>query len=457
MRREKYRIWAVILAFSCLGLTGGCTRVPEPKTMLLPIEETEQGVALEGEEGDRYAVRKIYSREYSSLWYGGYTAFLPGMDEHRVCLAERDTEGLRIQTMDYRYGFYDTGSFAAGELMDALALPASWGWGSQDERNMEKEFFSPNGKYLLYQRGDLSHIGNKLYLLNLETEKEELLLDGDEAKRSVEDFMILTAWSRDASTLCYGFVPRNTGVWNTSKKDTLVLYYLDLKTGEVVNRLNYSYAGTAGKADDLQSARLYIDRSGDKILTALVSDSAYEKEEICIDLFLQDIPEPGMETEGVVIPQRMRCIKEALFYLDAESQRVYASYAGDMIQCIDANNAEYVEKPLELEPYKGIWDFCVLDGGQAYITAEYDRNYAEGAGVYEQDICLYTVTESGAARRVLYQNAGCVIRLQYDPVYRRILAETGEPYTIEKMEEERKNEDSYIQWDENRKILVLEF
>ena len=55
------------------------------------------------------------------------------MDEHRVCLAERDTEGLRIQTMDYRYGFYDTGSFAAGELMDALALPASWGWGSQDD------------------------------------------------------------------------------------------------------------------------------------------------------------------------------------------------------------------------------------------------------------------------------------------------------------------------------------
>ena len=384
---------------------------------------------------------------------------MAGMDEHRVCLAERDTEGLRVRTMDYRYGFYDTGSFAAGELMDALALPVSWGWGSQDERNMEKEFFSPDGKYLLYQRGDLSHIGYRLYLLNLETEEERLLLDADEEGKSMEDFMILTAWSRDASTLCYGFVPRNSGAWNASKKDTLLLYYLDLKTGEVVNRLNYSYATVAGKADDLQNTELYIDRSGDKLLTVLVSDSAYEKEEICLGFFPQEIPEPGMETEGVVLPQSMRCIKGALLYLDAEARRVYAALGDDMIQSIDIEDAAYAEEPLVLEPSRGLRDFCVLDGGQAYVTAEYDRDYAEGSGVYEQDICLYTRTEAGAARRVLYQNAGYVIRLQYDPVYRRILAETGEVYMVEKMEQEKESnkEGSYMQWDENRRILILEF
>ena len=53
-----------------LALLAGCRRVPEPKTMLLPEEETEQGIALEGEEGDRYAVRKMYSEDYEAIWYG---------------------------------------------------------------------------------------------------------------------------------------------------------------------------------------------------------------------------------------------------------------------------------------------------------------------------------------------------------------------------------------------------
>ena len=69
--------------------------------------------------------------------------------------------------------------------------------------------------------------------------------------------------------------------------------------------------------------------------------------------------------------------------------------------------------------------------------------------------------EPQMTRRVLYQNAGYVIRLQYDPVYRRLLAETGIPNLIEleKNAQELKNAGTYIsiEWESNRSALVLEF
>ncbi len=64
-------------------------------------------------------------------------------------------------------------------------------------------------------------------------------------------------------------------------------------------------------------------------------------------------------------------------------------------------------------------------------------------------------------RRVLYQNAGYVIRLQYDPVYRRLLAETGVPdkITTEKYSEASTGyfSESRVQWESGRRALVLEF
>lgn len=457
MRIVKKRFWKTVIVFLCLLALSGCRRVPEPKTMILPVEEMEQGVALQGEEGDRYAVRKIYSRDYVSLWYGGYTAFLPGTEEHKVRLTESSGEGAMMKTMDYRYGFYDKESFAVGEWMDSLALTVSWEWGSIDERRMEKEFVSPDGKYLLYMRSDLSRMGPELYLMDLEMQEERLLLSADEEGFSGDDYMILTAWSRDGSTLCYGFYPRRSNIWNESKKDRLLFYYLNLETGNVVNRLNYSYAGVAGKTDDLQGTQLYIDRNGEKILTVFASDSAYIDEEVCLDFFCQTIPEPGLETEGVVIPNTMRCTKGGRFYPDAESGCVYISPEGGVIDCVDASDGIYKKESLEIEAYRYIRDFCVLDGGEAYVTAECNRDGTEEAGGAVDDICLYTATDFGMTRRVLYQNAGSVIRLQYDPVYRRILAETGNAYLTEQNSNLENKNAVGIEWDEARRILVLEF
>ena len=105
-------------------------------------------------------------------------------------------------------------------------------------------------------------------------------------------------------------------------------------------------------------------------------------------------------------------------------------------------------------PARGIRDFCVLDDGEAFVVAEYDRDHMGDTG--PQDICLYTMTEEGMTRRVLYQNAGYVIRLQYDATTRRLLAETGMEYYVKEMQAIANNA-AGMQWDSGRRALVLEF
>lgn len=478
MRDRIYRSIKIGVFFLGLSLLAGCRRVPEPKTVLLPEEETEQGVALEGEEGDLYAVRKMYNEDYETLWYGGYTAFLPGTREHQVRLAENGTDGVRVRSLDYRYGFYDPGLFPVGEIMAASGVLTSWEKGTADERNMETEFFSPDGKYLLYARMDLSLIGGRLYLMDLESGEEELLLDGDGGDTKMEfpmdEYMILTAWSRDASLLCYGFYPRYSSVWDSSRGEKFILYFRDMKTGKIVNRLNYYYAGAKGKPKNLEETRVYVDWDGQKIITAIVSElqggedsNTEDAEQAIIDFFPQEIPEPGMETEGVVMPNAARCPKDAKLYLDAEGDCLYFSAEGEGIISLALPDGPYLNT-MPIGPARGIRDFCVLDGGKAFVVAEYDRDHMGDMG--PQDICLYTRPEEDDAtdeeepvmtRRVLYQNAGYVIRLQYDPVYRRLLAETGVPdkITTEKYSEASTGyfSESRVQWESGRRALVLEF
>lgn len=477
MRGRRHLILKISVLLLSLSLFTGCRRVPEPKTMLLPEEETEQGVALEGEEGDRYAVRKMYNEDYETLWYGGYTAFLPGTEEHQIRLAENGTDGVRVRSLDYRYGFYDPGLFPVGEIMAATGVTTAWEAGTPDEQNMETEFFSPDGKYLLYARGDLSYVGGRLYLMDLESGEEALLLDGDGGGYSDEEFpedafMILTAWSRDASLLCYGFYPRYSSVWDDYSGDKFVLYFRDMETGEIVNRLNYYYAGTTGRPNNLEKTRIYVDRSGEKIVTAIVSEIQKsepvngEADQCVIDFFPQEIPKPGMETEGVVMPNVANCPRDTKLYLDAEGGCLYFTSEGEGIISLGLPDGPYVNT-MPIGPARGIQDFCVLDGGEAFVVAEYDRDHMGEMG--PQDICLYTGPEGDGTdteeevamtRRVLYQNAGYVIRLQYDPVYRRLLVETGIPdmTATEKYSQEKNYFSEYkVRWESGRRALVLEF
>lgn len=464
MRNQTYRFRNMITLFLCLSLLSGCKRVAESKTMLLPEEDMAQGVALQGEEGDHYTVRKMYSEDYESFLYGGFTAFLSGTGEHRVRIAESNTDDLQIQTLDYRYGFYDSEPLPVGKLIDSLDLMASWDYG--DGQKLATEFFSPDGRYLLYMRGDLSYMGPRLYIMNLETGEEELLLDGDAAECPGDQFIILAAWSKDASLLCYGFYPRTVDVWNSYEDDRFILNYRDMKTGEIVNRLNYSDA--TGRTEDPQGTKLYVDWDEKDILTAIVSEQVDEEEnvssnvsvqgageknvssdQVCIEIFPQKIPDSGQEMEDMVMPYVINCLREVKLYLDTAGGQLYFTSQEDGILSFHVKDGTFVSA-MPLEAAREIRDFCVLGDGEAFVTAEYDREYTgDKGGIWHQDICLYTMTEKGMARRVLYQDAGYVIRLQYDPVYQRLLAETADDYV-------QWSED-YIQCAENRRALVMEF
>ncbi|MCI8599604.1 MAG: hypothetical protein HFJ10_14380 [Lachnospiraceae bacterium] len=437
------KIWKTGIILAGVLFLGGCKHVPESKTILLPEEDMEQGIVLQGEEGDRYTVRKIYTKEYETLWYEGYTAFLPGNESHEVRLAQTGDNGLEMLTMDYRYGFFDAEPCLVADIIESHLK--TWSAGGQEDTNKSIQLFSPDGKYLLYETGEESFTGSRLYLMNTKTMETELLLDGDELKCPGDDFMILTAWVRDASLLCYGFYPRNSTVWNTYGGQQFVFYYRDMETGKIINRLNYSYAGTTGKAEDLQSSQLYVDWNGKKILTVLKTDQYYE-EGIRLDLFPQDVGE-GLITEGVVMPSLINCTGDKVF-LDAENERVYivSRLNEEGVLCFDITDA-FLQYNVPIEEINVVKDFLVLDKGEAFVTAEYSENQNRA------DICLYMNTENGYVRRVLYRDAGYVLRLQYDYTSHRLLAETGHL----SINEEYESANASATPDIRRSILVLEF
>lgn len=466
MRNQTYRFRNMITLFLCLSLLSGCQRVAESKTMLLPEEDMDQGVALQGEKGDHYTVRKMYSEDYESFIYGGFTAFLSGTGEHRVRIAESNADDLQIQTLDYRYGFYDSEPLPFGKLMDSLDFMMNWDYG--DAQKLQTEFFSPDGRYLLYMREDLSYMGLQLYMVDLETGEEELLLDGSAVECFGDQFIILAAWSKDASLLCYGFYPRNAEVWNYYAGDRFILNYRDMKTGKIVNRLNYYCSDAAERPEDLRGTELYVERNEKDIFTAIVLKQEDEEEnvssnesaqmageenvssaQIRIELFSQKIPDQGQDMEDKALPHVFNCPRDAKLYLDAAGGLLYFTSKKEGILSVDVKDGTCVSA-MPLEIHREIRDFCVLGNGEAFVTAEYDREYTgDKGGIWHQDICLYTMTEKGVARRVLYQDAGYVIRLQYDPVYQRLLAETADDYV-------QRSED-YIQCAESRRALVLEF
>ena len=212
-----------------------------------------------------------------------------------------------------------------------------------------------------------------------------------------------------------------------------------------------------------------------KLLTATVLEQEEEMENYMetgnslVNFFAQEIPRSGMETEGVVLPEVANCPRDTRLYLDAESDCIYFISAGEGIISLNLEEGSYTNT-MPIGPAKGIRDFCVLDGGKAFVVAEYDLDHVGEMG--PQDICLYTMEENDGissdteempnmTRRVLYQNAGYVIRLQYDPTYRRLLAETGIPdltAEIKNAQVSKNSESNYrLMWDPNRRALILEF
>lgn len=451
MKDWRHWFWNMIILFLCVCILAGCKDVPKTKTILIPEEEIEQGVALQGEKGDRYAVRKIYSKDYDTPIYWGFSAFLPGAGEHQVRLAENDIDGLGVQTLDYRYGFYGSEAFPDARLPEGFGLKPDGD--GVDGQNLDADFFSPDGRYLLYLRQDMSPTDMRLYLMDLETGEEVLLLDGDAYGCPGNRFMVLSAWSRDASLLCYGFFPRSVEAWNSCKDDLLTLHYRDMEMGEEVGSLNYFNIDTIDEAQNLQETQIYVDRDGNNILTAIVSEQEdgenTSSDQVYVTLVLQNVQDPEQEAECVKTFYANGYSKDAKMYPDARGRVIYFTSLDEGIirYHLDEDASASI---VPMKKNLAVQDFCVLDEGKAFVTAEYDGGNMEG--MLSQNICLYTATGGKMARRVLYQDAGHIVRFQYDPVYRRILAEIDKPSDAEGI-----NSDSYIQKFGNRRALMLEF
>jgi len=373
--------------------------------------------STQGEEEEHYMVRRIYTKSYEGFSYNGYTAFLTGCGEHQVRLFQCEGSEAMEVAMDYRYGFYEKEPFLGiSDIVNIYGL-VLWS-GDKESIGLEKNFLSPDGRYLIYLNRERSYVGGELCLIDLDTGETTVLLNGDEMGYSGEYFMVLTAWDRDSKLLCYGFYPRNSRIWNSQGAGRCILYYMDLESKKVINRLNYSYAGLAGTSDDLQDTRLYVDREGQKILTALVRDNSYQEGE-GIDLFPQTIPDSGeMETEGVVMPSRVNCENGAWIYLDAGAGLLHVTSSYEGILTFEEKEGNFLDM-LPLEKDVTVTQLLALEGGEVFITSEY-TDYIDG-----QDICLYIKNDDGnVVRRLLYKNAGVVCRLQYDSVYHRLLVES---------------------------------
>lgn len=405
--------------FAVSLLLTGCGQTKEPKTILLPQTAEEKKNGLLGEQEAAYTVQKIYTQSYEGGTYRGYTAFLSECKEHQVYLLKRGDDGESEEiSVDYRYGFYEPRYTITDQMLNYLEQ--WWDNGRRYGSSLLSGEISPDGRYLTYLRSDQTYTGDQLFLLDLETGEEAVLLDGDAMDCPSDQFQIMTAWDMEDSLLCYGFYPVNADAWmNTAGKGKFILHYLDLEKDEEIQILDYSDIDLVGKASNFYETRLYVDREEDSLLTAIVSN-AEKSEGVCLDLFAQEIPKGNTEW-GIeeVIPESMWYNGNVIVRLDAGRKEVYSCYTeGEQGAIVIWNISTHTN----LDSYLGgfLIDFLVLDEGETIITAEIPMDQ-EG----QQEICLYTRNEDGFTRHLLYKGNGNIVRLQYDPVYRRLLAELG--------------------------------
>ena len=186
--------------FLALGVfLGGCSSVPQTKTILLPEREARE-TGAEETEGQSYAVRKIYSREIEDGLSWVPEIYLDGEHSFRWWTerpAENSMESGKMVlaeiSMDYRYGFYEERLLPLeAEALGSMPLLRETAEQKQYETETGCDPVSPDGKYAVYIDSAHTHTGDRLYLLDMDTGEKTLLLDGDVLNCSGEEYRILT-------------------------------------------------------------------------------------------------------------------------------------------------------------------------------------------------------------------------------------------------------------------------
>ena len=163
--------------FLALGVfLGGCSSVPQTKTILLPEREARE-TGAEETEGQSYAVRKIYSREIEDGLSWAPEIYLDGEHSFRWWTerpAENSMESgkmvLAEVSMDYRYGFYEERLLPLeAEALGSMPLLRETAEQKQYETETGCDPVSPDGKYAVYIDSAHTHTGDRLYLLDMDT------------------------------------------------------------------------------------------------------------------------------------------------------------------------------------------------------------------------------------------------------------------------------------------------
>lgn len=417
MRRMR-KTGATGIFFLCLSLLTGCARTEHVKTIVLP--EPIKAQETEDDREDGYQVKKIYTWEYAAPTPQSVSLLECGEHEIRLASVAEDGSTVQFDRLDYRYGFYEQYGTTDRERL------AIYDRAPEEEKRFLKNALSPDGRFLLWLDEERTYPADKIYLNNLETGEDELLLDGDALKCSKEEYFPLTAWSRDGKYLAYCFFPRTSDVHNRDGRVPIYLFSLEKK--EIVGQ----YSCFRRKEADvlwLNETEMYLDVADGKVL-AVVAGKLFSDKMINLEICSFEIPEKPdekplmsfssaqMKSRGTICPDaetgRIYVAKDfgRIYRIDAET----GSYGeGALIELCYENAEEKEEKNEEIFHANQTIQFLVLDEGHTVITTE----RAETG----HDICIYQKNEEAWERRILYHyNAGALYFLQYDEINHRLLA-----------------------------------
>lgn len=405
----------------CLSFLTGCGQAEKVKTIVLenPVkaQETEDGRT------DGYQMKKIYTWEYAAPTPQSVSVLECGEHEMRLARVAEDGTGVQFDRMDYRYGFHEEYGRTDRERL------AIYDKAPEEEKRFMKNALSPDGRFLLLLDEERAYPDPKakMYLNNLETGEEELLLDGDALGRSEEEYFPLTAWSRDGKYLAYCFFPRTMDVYN--RDGSVLIYIFSIEKKEVVGQYAY-FQGEGADIFWLTETELHLDVADGKVLAVVASNLYKEKNMVSLEICNFEIEGKSGE-EQQLSHSLARMEFEGTIYPDAETGGVYVGQDFGRIYRIEAETGNYGEGSL-IEQYYGsveenaeilsenqMVQFIVLDQGDTVISTE-----KADTG---QDICIYQREgenwERKWERRILYHyNAGALDFLQYDETNHRLLA-----------------------------------
>lgn len=410
---------AVLCLLLVLGLSA-CTVTPKTRTLLLPDPEEAASVQTERTEG--YEVQRIYARKVSGN--SPFRNFIHFQEEpYKISYLGMTEKGQVCQVeMDYRYGFYETEALPEEDGIYSYYAQLSDFYGNPEWR---EDSLSPDGRYGFYIDMLNAHTGAALWLMDLSTGEATCLLNGDEDSMSDEFYHILAAWDRDSSLLCYGYFPRTKEVWESGGREKCVLHFLDLESGEEIMPLDFGRDyGWPWEQAEPEIISLYVDREGDSILTGMVVPDEYG-DDFTATLFFQEGSEGGQAEQvepwsGLVFSAE---VSDNVLYLDAEHGLCYGVVQRES-RHLALFNLKDGQRDMSILGQPGadmeVKALTVPEEG-VLITAEQPRSIGGGT-----DICLYLYGDGAVSRQVLYTGIGHVFRLEYDPVYRRLLADTSE-------------------------------